>query len=454
MFTKSDSHNPNYLCSIVKIDNIRPHTNADRLLCTNIFFNNVITGLSTKLNDLVVYFPIESQLSTEFLSYTNSYENKEMNRDTTIKGFFNHKGRVRAIGLRGEKSQGYIVPVSELERFAKDVLNETITIDESFAGTDFDMLFDHQLIKKYVIRQPGVNVRKDKTKGNTKRYETKLVEGQFAFHIDTVHLKKFIADIHPNDCIVIQNKMHGTSAICGNVLVKKKLNWFNKILKKVGLDIVDKEYGMLYSSRSVIKNADFLSYSSGGHFYDADVWKMFADKVYPSLKPGITVFAEIVGYTPTGGFIQKGFDYGCQVGEQEFYVYRMNYRSPNGDVFEFSHEQIEEYCTQFGFKTPETYYHGIAKDMFPDIEITEHWHENVLNRLIEIYLEKDCHLCKSDCMPSEGIVVKVNGKSTWKCYKLKSIRFLEKETKDLDAGVIDLESTQSEIEEILTEQTE
>lgn len=454
MFTKSDTHNPNYLASIVKIDNIRQHSNADRLQCTNVFFNNVITGMNAKIGDLVVYFPIESQISEDFLSYTNSFEDKELNADKSVKGYFSSKRRVRCMGLRNEKSQGYIVPVAELEKFVKDVLNETIVIDESFVGTDFDTIFEHKLVQKYVVRQPGVNVRKEKSKGNTKRYETKLVEGQFAFHIDTVHLKKFIADIHPNDCIVIQNKMHGTSAICGNVLVKKKLGLFSKLLKKIGFDIVDKEYGMLYSSRSVIKNADFLSYSSGGHFYDADVWKMFADQVYSALKPGITAFAEIVGYTPTGAFIQKGYDYGCEVGKQDFYIYRMNYRSPMGDVYEFSHDQIEEYCKQFGLKTPETYYHGIAKDMFPDIEVTEHWHENVLNRLIEIYLEKDCHLCKSEKIPAEGVVVKVNGKSSWKCYKLKSTKFLEKETKELDAGVIDLESTQSETTEELTEQVE
>ena len=48
----------------------------------------------------------------------------------------------------------------------------------------------------------------------------------------------------------------------------------------------------------------------------------------------------------------------------------------------------------------------------------------------------------------EGIVVRVEGLFECHPYKLKNFAFLEKETKDLDKGVIDLESAQSDTEEL------
>jgi hypothetical protein len=52
-------------------------------------------------------------------------------------------------------------------------------------------------------------------------------------------------------------------------------------------------------------------------------------------------------------------------------------------------------------------------------------------------LEKDCVLCRNN-VPDEGIVLRIENPNT-EAFKLKSFRFLQKETKDLDQGVVSME---------------
>lgn len=259
MFTKSEKHNPNYLASIVKIESFRSHANADKLKVTSLFGNNVITGINAE-SGIYCYFPLECAISKEFLSYTNSFRDKELNRIKEQKGLFEENSRVKAVKLRGEKSEGYIVPVSQLESFAKDVLKQNIQISEKFVGSDFDLFFEHSFCKKYIpkgMRNSGESGKK-KTKGNVKKYISRLVENQFHFHPSTEQLKRNIDKINPDDYIVITEKYHGTSFVVSNVIVKKKLSFFDKIGKFFGMNIVDTEYGMLYSSRSVLKNENLV----------------------------------------------------------------------------------------------------------------------------------------------------------------------------------------------------
>ena len=81
-----------------------------------------------------------------------------------------------------------------------------------------------------------------------------------------------------------------------------------KVLKKVGINIVDFYYDYLYASRTFIKN-DLLN---GTGFYSVNVWQHAGEKNFlGKLHNGETVYFEIVGYLPdTQTFIQKPFDYG------------------------------------------------------------------------------------------------------------------------------------------------
>ena len=137
MFSTSKNSNSNYLAKIVKLNNLRKHANADRLQVATIDGNNVITDLRAKEGDYYVFFPLESTLNKEFLSWSNSFEDSSQNNNKEAKGFFNKHGRVRAIKLRGERSEGYIVPLDSLTNWLLSK-NLSFSFDESLVNKEFD----------------------------------------------------------------------------------------------------------------------------------------------------------------------------------------------------------------------------------------------------------------------------------------------------------------------------
>lgn len=442
MINKSTHSNENYLASVIKIQNIRKHSNADRLQCVAIYGNNVITGLTAKENDLYVYFPLESAISGEFLKYTNSFRDSQYNTDILKKGMFEIHGRVKAIRLRGEKSEGYIVPAKEVEDFCKNVLGKEFSFSEKHVGVDFDSICEHILLKKYVPANQRRQTIGNKNTNPKKKKESRLVDEQFHLHPDTAHLKRQIHQIFPEDYIAITNKLHGCNFVVSNVLTKRRLTFKEKIAKFFKVKVQETEYGLVYSSRKVVKNANFTE-QEHNHFYDADVWKIVADKIYPHLSQGLSVTGEIVGYTPSGRAIQKNYDYGCRPGELDFWIFNVTHTSPCGKVYTFSHREMIEFCKKFNFKTPETYFYGKAKDLFPELNVEQHWHDEFLKKMMETYLEKKCTLCRNDVW-AEGVILRKDEPFEWNAYKLKSFNFLLGETEQLDSGEIDLDSQENE----------
>jgi len=53
--------------------------------------------------------------------------------------------------------------------------------------------------------------------------------------------------------------------------------------------------------------------------------------------------------------------------------------------------------------------------------------------------EKNCFMCKNS-VPEEGIVIRKEGLFGYDAFKLKSFRFLEFESAELDKGQSDMES--------------
>lgn len=101
-FKISEKANVNYLAKVVQLKNLRKHPNADRLQVTTIDGNNVITGLDAQEGNLYVYFPLECSINRDYISFTNSFRDSQLNQNKEAKGFFEEKGRVRAINLRGK----------------------------------------------------------------------------------------------------------------------------------------------------------------------------------------------------------------------------------------------------------------------------------------------------------------------------------------------------------------
>ena len=96
-----------YSAIITPLKNVRAHSNADRLLLATVVGEQVIVGLDSKDGDIGVFFPIDGQLTPDFLKAMNLYRKNEMNSDPNETGMFDENGRVRAQVFRGEKSEGF-----------------------------------------------------------------------------------------------------------------------------------------------------------------------------------------------------------------------------------------------------------------------------------------------------------------------------------------------------------
>jgi hypothetical protein len=252
--------------------------------------------------------------------------------------------------------------------------------------------------------------------------------------------KKYDIQTGTSNYFVSGSLVHNSSLVSSKVICKKKLNPFLKLLKKINVPIIDTHYDMIYSSRKVIKNAELNP--NANHYYKTDIWGLAHDKIKDYLADGMTFYAEIVGYIPNSEdtMIQSDYDYGCDKGQFDVYIYRITYTNPSGKVFEFSAKQVQDFCKMNGIKAVPELYYGRAIDLDPRLKSDEHFQATLLEVLKEKYLEKQCFMCKNK-VPEEGCVVRIEGMDL-EAFKLKSFNFLERETKLLDKGQVDIEEEQ------------
>lgn len=439
----SKEANINYLCKVIKVPTLRKHPNADKLMIMTIDGNDIITSNDTPEGQVSIYFPLECQISHEYLSKNNDYRgNLGLNVDPdAIGGFFQEKGRVKAVKLRGSKSEGYVVPITSLEC----IIGKKYVELEQYIGEEFDTLDGVLLAKKYVVQKPSSTQGSGKDKTRPKRkFQSKLIDNQFRLQYDTSQLGKNIHKIRPDDLISITWKLHGTSFVSSKILCKRRLKWYERIAKYLGLRVVDTEYAVIYSSRKVIKNEDLNKDQL--HFYKYDLWADINNLFKDQLLDGETVYGECVGYTKDGGFIQNGYDYGCESHKHKVYVYRITHTSTQGKVIDLPFSLLKERCVQLGVDAVPEIFIGKAKDYLfaPSLaheDFLQDWRDKLLTKLKNDYVhDQDCQFCKNK-VPAEGIVLRIEGLKP-EAFKLKAFRFLERETKELDTGVINIEDEQ------------
>lgn len=440
MISISKEANPNYLAKIVELKNVQKHSNADKLQTVNIDFQTVITGMDAKDGMVYVYFPVECALNKEFLSHTNSFRDKTLNSNPEVVGFFEEHGRVKALRLRGEKSMGYIVPINVVEEFTN------ITNLSQFVGQEFDTIGEIKMLTKYVAKNSQTPGQGKNSKSKSPKLN-RLIEGQINLHIDTHNLRKNIHQINPQDLISVTYKTHGTSWWVSNVLVKRKLSFLERISRKLGVRVQETEYDVVYGSRKVVKNQYLEDPKAKNHFFGYDIWEDIKNTIKDSVPKGFTIYGECVGYDKNGKAIQGGYDYGCKGGEFKLEVYRITQTNSEGFVTELTYPQISAFCEKANLTPSHLFYSGIAKDMYPELkEIlkgddrdVQKWQQLFLSNLERDYNEKDCFMCNVKA-PEEGIVVRKENLFSCESYKLKSFRFLEHESKQLDKGEVDVES--------------
>ena len=350
---------------IVKVEHLRPHSNADRLQIATFFGNDTCVSLDVVMGEIGVYFPTDLQLSAEFCKANNLVRKKDA-EGNNIGGYMDpDKRNVTTIKLRGEKSDGLYLPISCFE-----YLN--IDLDALDVGKPIDRINGHEICCKYIppVKKKEVTFTKE---GNRVRKHKVAIAPLFAEHADTEQLAYNLAAFKFGDLIEITLKMHGTSQRTGYLPVLKgyKRTFWDRIKRREGTPIYDWGY-VTGTRRTVLENYD-------GGFYGSNEFRSPHAKFFEGkLHKGEEVFYEVVGFQNSGAPIMGSvdnsktkdkefiatygktttFSYGCKPGESDFYVYRMTMTNEDGDVVEYTPDYMRYRCEQMGCKTVPVFWYG------------------------------------------------------------------------------------------------
>ena len=407
-----------YCAYITTLKNLRKHNNADRLQCCEIFGSNVIIDLSYKEGDKVIYFPVDGQLSEEFATENNLLRKKD-EAGNNIGGYLDpDKRNVRALKLRGEKSDGLVLPVAVLAKYV-----DVATLNN---GDKITVLDGKEICRKYIprVRQMAPTTSKGK---KTKVAKVEATTYPFFYeHKDTEQLAYNEAAFKPNDTIYLTQKLHGTSFRVGNCLAVTTKKG-NPILKKL-FHMKDKtmsDYQVVSGTRRVVLK-DF----DGGFYGNNDFRRKYHDFFKDKLPDGMTVYGEIVGWvnetTPIMPKCNNAkvkdkeftkmygketvFTYGCEPGENKAYIYRITVATPQGEVIELPTEETQKWCERLGCE----YVPLLEKFLYTT------WED--LNDRCAKYLDVPEPLSHGTHV-TEGVVVRIDNRSTFTAYKTKSFTF-------------------------------
>lgn len=414
---------------IVKVENLRPHSNADRLQIATFFGNDTCVGLDVQQGDIGIYFPTDLQLSVEYCEANNLVRKKDA-EGNNIGGYMDpDKRNVKTIKLRGEKSDGIYMPISSLA-YCGDI--STLSV-----GTHVDVFNGHEICCKYI---PRGNEKGPSGERNRKRKEKKIaIAPLFMEHADTEQLAYNLDAFKEGDQIEITLKMHGTSQRTGYLPVFKKYkrSIFDRIFRREGTPIYDWGY-VSGTRRTVLENYEGGFY--GSNAFREDVSKFFEGK----LRKGEEVFYEVVGYvnettpimsevdnkkTQDKEFIKQYgkttvFSYGCEPGYHDFYVYRMTMTNEDGDVVEYSPDFMRYRCEQMGCKTVPVLDRFIITPNLPGYFIVNAQTNppgEYVQRMAELYYDGPDPIGKTHVR--EGVVCRIINRPKFTAYKHKNFWF-------------------------------
>ena len=479
-----------YCGYITRLKNVRKHSNADRLQLADCFGNTVIVGLDYTEGQLGVYFPVDGQLSEEFCKVNDLVRRKDENGNPAGGYLDPDKRNIKAMKLRGEKSDGLFMPITCLANFT--------TVSDLKEGDTVTQYGDVEICRKYIPKRKSGAYYGGGKNGKAKA----SFAPTFFEHVDTDQLAYHLGDFKHGDVVELTLKMHGTSGRTGYLpLVVGHEDsygcWLGNAIAKLSARLRGKpdpeprhdgpeitKYGYVTGTRRVV-----LDNTHDGGYYDDNSFRLrMAKKFEGKLHKGETVYYEIVGFvnelTPILASVKNSkikdkefskqygeetvFSYGCvpygdwdwdtqdSSGDVpprcEVYVYRMTQVNEDGDVFEMSPEQMRLRCDQMGVK----YVPVFEKFMIP-----EHPGEVLTDkagdtdygvcspgeyvlRKVEQYFDGPDPIGKTHIR--EGVVARIVNRPGIAVYKHKNFNFkvLEGIAKDV-ADAPDMEEAQDEM---------
>ena len=438
---------------VTTLKDVRPHPNADKLVLATCFVNTVcVTKDKYTEGEIGVYFPVDLQLSMEFCQKNGLLAVYENGKNISGGYMDPTKRNVKAIKLRGEQSDGLFLPLSCLAYTGVDM-------DSLNIGDTITTVNGHEICRKYIPRGKHQATAAGGAGKRAKRKAKRSIAPVFYEHIDTEQLAYNLHMFKPGDLIEITRKLHGTSARTSHTKVLKgfKRTLLDIILRREGTPIYD--WGYVSGTRRTV-----LDTFDGGFYGSNEFRKPYHDFFEGKLLKGETVYYEIVGFTHEGQpimgvcnnkklndkeFVKKygettTFSYGCAPGIQyelefneqgdvvnripfyhknDIYVYRMTMTNEDGEVVEYTPDQMRHRCMYMGVKCVPVHWYGFIPDeeVFTgtSCEYTDPG-QFVLAKAEEFYDGEEpidpTHI-------REGVVVRVINRPTFTAYKHKNFAF-------------------------------
>lgn len=437
-----------YCGYVTALKNVRLHPNADRLKLAECFGNTVIVDLDAAEGEIGVYFPVDGKLGVEF-AIENNLLKKTNDLGISIGGYLDpEKRNIRALRLRGEKSDGLFCPLSSFKEFCN--------LDDLNVGDQITTLNGITICEKYIPRGNFHNQRSDKSRA-TKKPKVNLAP-LFAEHKDTEQLRYNLSAFHQGDVIEVTLKLHGTSGRSGYLPIlqpETKKTFLDRILRRPVTPTY--KWGYIHGTRHIVLGD---SKDMNGGFYGSNNFRIeHGQKFEGKLQKGETVYYEIVGYLPDGSPIMPSgsnkkngidknfiklygaetvFSYGCAVGQSEIYVYRMTMINDDGFVVEYSPDQVRARCDQMGIKYVPLLKRFVLSN--GDGTLSQSLAGKYIQEIAEAYNDGPDPIGITHVR--EGVVVRIVSAPTLRVYKDKNFSFKVLE------GIIKENAVEADMEEI------
>lgn len=406
---------------IVKVEKLRPHPNADKLLLAEFFGNTTCVSTDTWLGEIGIYFPSDIQLSLEYCDANHlCRKDAEGNPDT---GYLERdKRNIKPIKLRGEKSDGIFMPLSSIAFTGAN-------LDDYNVGDTITVVNGIEICGKYIPR--GRN--KTHSEGTPRTRKPKIdIAPLFAEHKDTEQLAYNLSAFKPEDEIEITLKMHGTSGRTAFLPVAhpRKQNFIQKLFRRP----VHYDYTYDYISgtrRTICENFE------GGFYGSNEFRQQHHNKFVGKLMKGETVYYEIVGFTHTGLPIMNSanvppeyqkdygktmeFHYGLQPPESDIYVYRMTMTNEDNFTVEYTTDFMRYRCEQMGIKCVPVLWKGTIPKYPAGVEDDTVTAGDWIKAVAEQCYDGPDPIGKTHVR--EGVVVRIVNRPTFTAFKHKNWLF-------------------------------
>ena len=462
-----------YKAYVTHVTNIRPAANADRLNACEVFGNTTIIDKTITEDTLVLYLPSDGQISVEFGEKNNLFRRKD-DAGNNVGGFIDpDKRNITAIRLRGNRSDGLVLPISCLNYcYAHGDASVELRAGDVIDG----LVNGHEICCKYI---PRSNKSVRISGGNKTRKHKAPTAPLFKEHADTEQLAYNLGVFKTGDEIEISLKLHGTSQRTGYLPILQGYadtwpcrvgNAFRHIMRKMGYyhgeDVHDGKpiYDWGYVSgtrRTVLEDYD-------GGYYGSNEFREQHSKIFEGkLWKGETVYYEVVGFTTSGAPIMASasnaklqdkefikqygketvFSYGCKpdvgcwrdiqtdeiIPQSDIYVYRMTITNEDGFTVEYTPDFMRYRCEQMGIKTVPVMWKGTIPEVIDYVALTERGEET--DELVPVAVDAGQWIKeKAECFYDgpdpigkthvrEGVVVRIVNRPKFTAYKHKNFSF-------------------------------